>query len=77
LKDAVQKVADEWGLAFDSAQVAPSVAKHEAKTPRLGVWVPWADTDSIGWIRTFWINEKCRTFTCAMRIFAQAGCETR
>jgi len=51
LKDAVQKVADEWGLAFDSAQVAPSVAKHEAKTPRLGVWVPWADTDSIGWIR--------------------------
>jgi len=22
-----------------------------AKAPRLGVWVPWADTDSIGWVR--------------------------
>ena len=25
--------------------------KHDAKPPRLGVWVPWADTDSIGWVR--------------------------
>ncbi len=24
---------------------------HTAKAPRLGVWVPWADTDSIGWVR--------------------------
>ena len=24
---------------------------HLAKPPRIGVWVPWADTDSIGWIR--------------------------
>jgi hypothetical protein len=27
------------------------VARHEALRPRLGVFVPWADTDSIGWIR--------------------------
>jgi hypothetical protein len=27
------------------------VANHTAKAPRLGVWVPWADTDSIGWVR--------------------------
>ena len=25
--------------------------RHAAKAPRIGVWVPWADTDSIGWIR--------------------------
>ena len=25
--------------------------RHKAKAPRIGVWVPWADTDSIGWIR--------------------------
>ena len=29
----------------------PDVARHDAKAPRIGVWVPWADTDSIGWIR--------------------------
>jgi len=51
LKDALKKVADEFGLAFDSVSVVPSVAKHEARAPRIGVWVPWADTDSIGWIR--------------------------
>src|SRR6202030_4551035 len=30
---------------------APNVPRHIAKTPRIGLWVPWADTDSIGWIR--------------------------
>ena len=30
---------------------APDVPKHDAKPPRIGVWVPWADTDSIGWLR--------------------------
>ena len=25
--------------------------RHKTKAPRIGVWVPWADTDSIGWIR--------------------------
>jgi len=29
----------------------PEVPKHAAKVPRIGVWVPWADTDSIGWVR--------------------------
>ena len=27
------------------------MARHAAPAPRLGLWVPWADTDSIGWIR--------------------------
>jgi hypothetical protein len=27
------------------------VPSHIAKAPRIGLWVPWADTDSIGWIR--------------------------
>ena len=29
----------------------PDVPHHPAPAPRIGVWVPWADTDSIGWIR--------------------------
>ena len=51
LRETLERVADEYGLTFYSAASVPSVAKHEAPTPRIGVWVPWADTDSIGWIR--------------------------
>ena len=51
LHDAVQSAASELGLDFISAASIPGVASHAAKPARLGVWVPWADTDSIGWIR--------------------------
>jgi hypothetical protein len=51
LADSLRKIASETGLSFTSASAEPSVAKHDTKAPRLGVWVPWADTDSIGWIR--------------------------
>ena len=51
LFEALLSVAGDSGLAFASADAEPNVPKHEAKAPRLGVWVPWADTDSIGWIR--------------------------
>ena len=51
LAEALRKVASETGLSFVSANAEPSVVKHEAKAARIGVWVPWADTDSIGWIR--------------------------
>ena len=43
--------AKELGLDFAEVSSAPDVPQHAAKTPRLGLWVPWADTDSIGWIR--------------------------
>jgi hypothetical protein len=39
------------GLDFVQVSAAPDVPRHKAKAPRIGVWVPWADTDSIGWIR--------------------------
>jgi hypothetical protein len=51
LEDALAAVAADLGLDFDSVAAAPEVASHDAPAPRLGVWVPWADTDSIGWIR--------------------------
>ena len=46
-----QSTATELGLDFASVAAAPDVPRHAAKAPRIGVWVPWADTDSIGWIR--------------------------
>jgi len=51
LAGALQKTASELGLSFASVTSVPDVPRHLAKTPRLGVWVPWADTDSIGWLR--------------------------
>ena len=51
LADSLRKVASEVGLSFVGVTGEPSVTKHEARAPRIGVWVPWADTDSIGWIR--------------------------
>jgi hypothetical protein len=51
LEAAAREVASELSLDFDSAASIPEVRRHEAVVPRLGVYVPWADTDSIGWIR--------------------------
>ena len=51
LNDALRSVASEFGLDFAGVASIPDVAKHDAVPPRIAVWVPWADTDSIGWIR--------------------------
>jgi len=51
LGDALHGCAADLGLDFTAASAAPKVPRHTAKAPRLGVWVPWADTDSIGWVR--------------------------
>ena len=49
--DVLRGVAKELGLNIGAAGAVPDVLRHPAKAPRLGVWVPWADTDSIGWVR--------------------------
>ena len=51
LAKAIHDTAGRLGLNFVSAAVVPDVANHPAPVPRLGVWVPWADTDTIGWLR--------------------------
>jgi Zinc carboxypeptidase len=51
LSAALRETAERMGLDFVAVAAAPAVAQHAAKVPRLGVWVPWADTDSIGWVR--------------------------
>ena len=51
LTEALHDVAKELALDFLSVASAPNVVRHDAKTPHIGLWVPWADTDSIGWIR--------------------------
>jgi hypothetical protein len=51
LAQAVHDTAARLGLNFVAVGTAPDVASHAAPVPRLGVWVPWADTDTIGWLR--------------------------
>jgi len=51
LGSALQNLDTHVALDFDSVATQPDVARHAARAPRLGVWVPWADTDSIGWLR--------------------------
>ena len=40
-----------WVSTLCRLSATPDVPRHKAKAPRIGVWVPWADTDSIGWMR--------------------------
>ncbi len=47
----LSETSAKLGLDFAMGAATPKVAHHSAKAPRLGVWVPWADTDSIGWVR--------------------------
>jgi len=51
LLPGLRNAATELGLDFTSVTSTPDVPRHKTKAPRIGVWVPWADTDSIGWIR--------------------------
>jgi hypothetical protein len=51
LKDAVQQLSAGLALDLVAASRAPDVTRHVAELPRLGVWVPWADTDMMGWLR--------------------------
>ena len=51
LADVVRSTANELALNFTSTSSMPKVAHHTEKPARIGLWVPWADTDSIGWIR--------------------------
>ena len=51
LAAAVRDAADKLGLDFASTSSVPGIARHEAPVPRLGVWIPWADTDTAGWTR--------------------------
>jgi hypothetical protein len=48
---ALRAAAERLGLDFTSSLALPQVARHASPVPRVGVWVPWADTDSIGWVR--------------------------
>jgi hypothetical protein len=51
LAGLVDSISKELALDFQPVSSIPDVAKHPSVLPRLGLWVPWADTDMMGWIR--------------------------
>ena len=51
LAAATAALSRELALDLQSARSIPDVPRHEARLPRLGLWIPWADTDMMGWIR--------------------------
>ena len=51
LQDALEQVAADLGLDFESTSSAPNVKRHSSPLPRIGLWSSWADTESVGWIR--------------------------
>ncbi|MBM4220271.1 MAG: hypothetical protein FJ171_11770 [Gammaproteobacteria bacterium] len=51
LAQALDELARVTGLVFTAVSRLPAVQSRQETAPRLGLWVPWADTDSIGWIR--------------------------
>ncbi len=58
LRSALESIGKELALDFDAVSAVPQVRRHQAEVPRVGVWVPWADTDMIGWIRYTLDQEK-------------------
>ncbi len=58
LRAALDAVSNELALDIVGTTSMPDVPRHDSPPPRIGVWVPWADTDSIGWIRYTLDREK-------------------
>jgi hypothetical protein len=60
LKRALEDVATELGLDFESAPQAPDVPMHAIDLPRLAVLHTWNDTQSAGWVRMLFDQSKIR-----------------
>jgi hypothetical protein len=58
LRQAVESAGRELALDFSAVRTVPDAPGHEAPPPRIGVYVPWADTDLMGWIRYTLDREK-------------------
>jgi zinc carboxypeptidase len=58
LRTALEATARELSLDFRAVEKTPDVPRHEAPLPRIGLFVPWADTDLMGWNRYVLDREK-------------------
>ena len=58
LRSAVENVAADLAIDVDTAARAPEVKRHLVDLPRLAVLQAWNDTQSAGWVRMIFDDEK-------------------
>jgi hypothetical protein len=58
VREALEKTAPELGLAVTAVSTVPAVPRHPLDLPRLGVLQIWDDTQSAGWVRMLFDEEK-------------------
>jgi hypothetical protein len=58
LRPALEAVAAELDLEVVSLAAAPDVPRHALDLPRLGLLQTWADTESAGWVRMIFDDQK-------------------
>ena len=58
LRAALDAVASQLGLDFEAADGLPGVPRHALELPRLGLLQTWNDTESAGWLRMIFDDEK-------------------
>jgi hypothetical protein len=58
LRRALDSVASELGLDFAAADAAPNAPRHALDLPRLALLQTWRDTQSAGWLRMIWDDQK-------------------
>jgi hypothetical protein len=58
LAAALAPVAAELDLAFDATATLPDVPRHVADWPRLGLLQTWNETQSAGWVRMIFDDQK-------------------
>jgi hypothetical protein len=58
VRSALENVASELAIDVDSAASTPDVKRHAVDLPRLAVLQAWSDTQSAGWVRMIFDDEK-------------------
>lgn len=58
LKSALDGIAADLALTLDSAAAAPDVKHHPLDLPRLAVFQTWNSTQSTGWVRMIFDDQK-------------------
>ena len=58
LRSALENVAAELALDVDAASEAPDVKRHLVDLPRLALLQTWSDTQSAGWVRMIFDDQK-------------------
>jgi len=58
VRSALESIARDLAIDVDSAAAAPGVKRHLVDLPRLAVLQAWSDTQSAGWVRMIFDEQK-------------------